>query len=174
MILKKNGGEKNWFSNPHPCALDPCYGSAARSCSWQPHSFTAHHLNGACQTQAGTPGQLPPRLLDKCYHITVNHISTMVFQITGNLIVCAAVYSKETLKVCITGPLWGESTSHWWFPLTKAINAEMVSMFRHHETVLQLTPGHLSYEINLHYDTNMNFIYTIWKWWCHLPKMPNS
>ena len=26
---------------------------------------------------------------------------------------------KETSKVCITGPLWRESTGDWWIPLTK-------------------------------------------------------
>ena len=38
---------------------------------------------------------------------------------------------SETMKMLsngniihITGPLWGESTSHWWIPLTKAIDAE--------------------------------------------------
>ena len=25
---------------------------------------------------------------------------------------------------CVTGPLWGETTSDWWIPLTKAIDAE--------------------------------------------------
>ena len=29
----------------------------------------------------------------------------------------------------ITGPLWGESTSHWWFPLQRASNAEFVVSF---------------------------------------------
>ena len=26
---------------------------------------------------------------------------------------------------CITGPLWGESTSHWWIPLARASNSEL-------------------------------------------------
>ena len=25
----------------------------------------------------------------------------------------------------ITGPLWGESSSHWWIPITEACNAEL-------------------------------------------------
>ena len=28
--------------------------------------------------------------------------------------------------ICVTGPLWGESTSHRWIPLTKASDAEVL------------------------------------------------
>ena len=27
--------------------------------------------------------------------------------------------NKKTWQICITGPLWGESASDWWIPLTK-------------------------------------------------------
>ena len=33
--------------------------------------------------------------------------------------------SKKTSKLRVTGPLWGESTGHRWFPLTKAFDAEL-------------------------------------------------
>ena len=29
----------------------------------------------------------------------------------------------------VTGPLWGESTGHWWIPLTKASDAELWCFF---------------------------------------------
>ena len=42
------------------------------------------------------------------------------------------IYSMSTMMTssngnifCITGPLWGESTSHWWIPLTKASDTEL-------------------------------------------------
>ena len=31
---------------------------------------------------------------------------------------------------CVTGPLWGESTGHRWFPLTKASDAELCCFLR--------------------------------------------
>ena len=35
---------------------------------------------------------------------------------------CIYIWNSERLakpKICITGPLWGESTGDWWIPLTK-------------------------------------------------------
>ena len=26
---------------------------------------------------------------------------------------------------CVTGPLWGESTGHWWIPCTKASDTKL-------------------------------------------------
>ena len=37
-------------------------------------------------------------------------------EIINNSIVCSTISSKEMSKFCITGPLWGESTSTWMFP----------------------------------------------------------
>ena len=38
----------------------------------------------------------------------------------NNKVICRdMMMSWHGNAVSITGPLWGESTSHWWFPLTE-------------------------------------------------------
>ena len=41
-------------------------------------------------------------------------------------VTCMMTYSNGDI-FRVTGPLWGESTGHLWFPLTKAIDAELQS-----------------------------------------------
>ena len=46
----------------------------------------------------------------------------------------------------VTGPLWGEFTSHWWIPLTKASDAELWCLNKR----LSKPLGHWLFEMPLH------------------------
>ena len=57
---------------------------------------------------------------------------------------------KETSKFLITGPLWGKSTRHQWFPSQRAGNAENISISRlHHVNEFIETSKMLSYHSSL-------------------------
>ena len=61
-------------------------------------------------------------LLIMIYITVISHgcaLSQISSQLPLSLTVCSQSNIKEASKVCITGPLWGESTSDWWIPLTK-------------------------------------------------------
>ena len=64
--------------------------------------------------------------------------STVASQITGVSIVCSIVCSDadQTSKLRVTGPLCGESTGDR-IPLTKASNAENVSIWWRHHVVFR-------------------------------------
>ena len=69
-------------------------------------------------------------------------MGAMGFQITGVAVACSTVYSgtdkKESIKAVHHRPLWGESTGDRWIPLTKASNAESVSIWWRHHVVLAI------------------------------------
>ena len=55
-------------------------------------------------------------------------MNIMVSEITGSLTfvqLFVQAFNKETSKIHVTGPLWGESTGDQWIPLTMARNIEM-------------------------------------------------
>ena len=47
-------------------------------------------------------------------------MSAMASQITGVSIVCLTLQIKDNIKAPRRGPLWGESTSNRWIPITKS------------------------------------------------------
>ena len=80
------------------------------------HQATSHYLN-QCWPRSLTPyGVTRPQWFKWC------HMSIMASQITNNSAVCQQLVqtgNKEIIHVLSSGPLWGESTKHWWIPHTK-------------------------------------------------------
>ena len=74
---------------------------------------------------AVTNHQRLPALISYCIafiHITVmshEHQDTLNHQQLACLLNSLPIPTKETSKLCITGPLWEELTNHRWIPLTK-------------------------------------------------------
>ena len=56
-----------------------------------------------------------PLLLPSCIITVMSH----EHGISDHWQLCSASNSLNTTKLCITGPLWWESTSDWWIPPTK-------------------------------------------------------
>ena len=64
-----------------------------------------------------------PSWPDPYLHLTLTSYGVITSQITGNS-TCLfnhlfTLTAKKIPKLCITGPLWGESTTNRWIPLTK-------------------------------------------------------
>ena len=61
--------------------------------------------------------------------------------------------TKNTSKLCITGPLLGESMSGWWIPLTKHWSV-LLKTFPYHDVIVLTGRDCLAYQ----YITNVIFI----------------
>ena len=58
------------------------------------------------------------------HYMQWGHMSVSAFQTTGIstdcLTVCSGLEQRNNMqKIRVIGPLWGESTSYWWIPITK-------------------------------------------------------
>ena len=104
-----------------------------------------------------------------CMALKWGIMSVLTTQITGNSTVLSAGWlgltTKETSKLRITGLLWGESTDHRWFPLTKGqwwgkrfhvvascCNLHIIwdILYLHHQSIIYSSVPHEPH-IRLHY-----------------------
>ena len=70
----------------------------------------------------------------------IHERSISVVQYTVSTVTYIYWILKKPCMFCIAGPLWGEFTSHWWFPSQNASNAESISMlWCLHETMSPTT-----------------------------------
>ena len=99
----------------------------------------------------------------------------MMSQITGNSIVYSTVFRAymETWKLCITLPLWGESTGDWWLSSQRASEAENISMsWRLHMYVQSRTGFKIQQDPTKHnpYATVFGCIHDDVIKWKHFPR----